>query len=378
MADVPDVVDFWKRGSFRRGGGGTPRPLFGQVHEDAAVETFALNQLGPCRHAVAIGSGGCTAFALLTHAPELLSIVDINPAQSWLIELKRAAFLRLGYAELLTCVASDVRPFYQRLRDALTDEAREFWDAQGRLLAHGINHAGIAERNLRRAMIGFRAFVHGSPAIRRMLSHTDLEKQRTHFDGQWNTWRWRSLFHLALNRLTLRIAYAPPFLEALPKRFPSEMQEQVNDVFLRFPTATNPYLWQTFLGVYPSCGDAGLPIYLRRSHFETIREGLARTELISADLLAWLTRQPDRSIDFCALSNILEVTDPTYRTRLFSQLRRTARPGAVVCLRSIFSLIPAPREEASELDAALTRKATEIDRSLGCRNISIYRHGDRK
>jgi S-adenosylmethionine-diacylglycerol 3-amino-3-carboxypropyl transferase len=373
ISAAADAVDFWKRGSFSGRDNRRPQPLFGQVHEDAAVESFALSQIEGCRHALTIGSGGCTAFSLLTQRPERLSVIDINPAQLWLIELKRAAFLGLSYEEMLKCLSRDAAPFYDRLRAALSDRARQFWDSHQPALALGLNQAGVAERNLRRAMILFRAFVHGTSATRRMLSQTDEDGQRKHFHKEWNSWRWRVLFRIALNRRALRLAYAPAFLKPLPKNFAEQMRDQVNDVFLRFPPATNPYLWQTFLAQYPPHGDAGLPVYLQRSHHQTICASIARIELINADLTVWLMTQPDCSIDFFALSNILEVSDATYKRRLFTEITRTAVPHAIVCLRSILPFPPSPVDERWSMDAELSLKAAEMDRSLGCRQIQIVR-----
>src|SRR5262249_40898630 len=148
-ADIPAIWAAGRLGKKRRG---PPEVVFAQVHEDAAVEVAALATRERPETGFCIGSGGCTAFSLLTGGLSELSVVDINPAQVYLLELKKAAFERLPYPDMLRCMTADARPDYPVLRPLLTWEATAFWDGRSHLLSLGLNQCGIAERTLNRMM----------------------------------------------------------------------------------------------------------------------------------------------------------------------------------------------------------------------------------
>ena len=67
-----------------------PELLFGMSWEDPESDRQAL-QIRPGDALITIGSGGCNTFSLLLENPGRIFAVDINPCQSHLLELKRAA-----------------------------------------------------------------------------------------------------------------------------------------------------------------------------------------------------------------------------------------------------------------------------------------------
>jgi S-adenosylmethionine-diacylglycerol 3-amino-3-carboxypropyl transferase len=370
-----EVTELWAAGRLGKRAAGPPEVVFGQVREDAAVEVAALALREPPETAFCIGSGGCTAFSLLIGAPEKLDVVDINPAQVYLLELKRAAFENLPYPDMLRCMTADARPAYPALRPCLTPEASAFWDQRGGLLVRGLNRCGIIDRKLRQAMRLFLPLLLGRARIEAMFSAPDLSTQRRFYQRHWDNWRWRAVFRWALSRPVLRLVYGQQFVEQVPADFPRLMKQRVDAAFLDTPLRENGYLWQAFLGRYPPC-DAGLPLYLQREHHDRVRTGMARVNLAHGDAAGWLAEQPPASIGFFALSNILEVTTPAYTERLVEAILQAAKPGAVVCTRSIF---PPGTDGLCRYQGRLTRdderseKLAQLDRSLFCRFIQVLR-----
>jgi S-adenosylmethionine-diacylglycerol 3-amino-3-carboxypropyl transferase len=354
---------------------GPPEVVFAQVREDAAVEVAALATRPRGETAFCIGSGGCTAFSLLTCGPSRLAVVDVNPAQVALIELKKAALARLGYPELLRCLNTDARPYYPDLRPFLTAEASAFWDRRQPLLALGLNQCGIVERKLRRVMRLFLPPLVGRRHIDALFQTSDLAAQRTLYRRHWDKWQWRCLFRLALSGPLLRLVYGKPFVEQVPAGFEKLIKQRVDAAFTETPIAGNGYLWQTFLGRYPS-GDQGLPVYLQSTHHVAVQAALPGILLARGDAAGWLAGQPPASIGFFALSNILEVTRRDYAARLAAAIVAAAKPGAVVCLRSIFP--PGPDDLLRRYprlvpDDALSAELARSDRSLFCKFIQVLR-----
>jgi S-adenosylmethionine:diacylglycerol 3-amino-3-carboxypropyl transferase len=208
-----------------------------------------------------------------------------------------------------------------------------------------------------------------------MFRQTDLAAQRAFYRTHWDDWRWRCAFRWALSRPVLRLLIGKPFVDHVPAEFPQMLKRQVDATFLEFPIQENGYLWQTFLGRYPP-GENGLPIYLQREHHAGVQAGMARVALACGDAAGWLATQTPASIGYFALSNILEVTTPEYTARLVAAILRAAKPGAVVCMRSIFP--PGPddlcryREQLTP-DVALSERLARSDRTFFCRFIQVLR-----
>src|SRR5260370_38139756 len=87
--------------------------LFGMSWEDPASDRRALT-IQPGETLVTVTSGACNTLTLLLEDPGKTYAVDINPSQSYLLELKRAAMLHLDCGELRAFL--DLVPPDQRLR----------------------------------------------------------------------------------------------------------------------------------------------------------------------------------------------------------------------------------------------------------------------
>ena len=108
--------------------------LFGMSWEDPASDRRAL-MIQPGETLITVTSGACNTLTLLLEDPGKIYAVDINPSQSYLLELKRAAVLHLDYDELrafLGLVPSDQRlQVFERLRGDLSEAALQYWTRQG-------------------------------------------------------------------------------------------------------------------------------------------------------------------------------------------------------------------------------------------------------
>src|ERR1700680_1755125 len=124
------------------------RLMFTQSWEDPACDLAALRpQRGDT--ILAITSGGDNVLGFLLTDPRQVIAVDLNPAQTYLLELKQAAFRRLAHGEMLVLLgvrAGDSLVSFGRLRNALRPAAPAFWDARRHWLAKGLLTQGGFER----------------------------------------------------------------------------------------------------------------------------------------------------------------------------------------------------------------------------------------
>jgi S-adenosylmethionine-diacylglycerol 3-amino-3-carboxypropyl transferase len=364
----------WAKGRLGKAGG-QPEIIFAQVREDAAIELEVLRSRPAGETAFCIASGGCTAMALLLARPTQVHAVDVNPAQIFLVELKKTALLHLPYAQTLRCLLQDARPFYERLRLHISQAAQTFWDARPHLLAQGLNNCGVIERRLRQLM-RLLPFMQSRRNVRWLFSCKNLREQRQVYRTQWNHWRWKLAFEMTLCKPVLKLVYGQEFLRAVPSHFGRRMKCRMDEAFLRYPIQDNGYLWQMFRGVYPK-SVAALPLYLQPENHKEVQHGLSRLQAEHDDAALWLEEQAPNSIGFFALSNILEITSPAYAKRLLEAIARAAKPDAKVCLRSIFpfgdAVIEGARVSGAKFEFLPADDLENKDRSFFCKNLRVLR-----
>src|SRR6478735_4863297 len=106
--------------------------VFTHNWEDPGSDQAAL-KIGSGDHVFAITSGACNVLGFLLYDPEIIYSVDINPAQSRILELKIAAVRTLNYEEFAAfsgLVPTDNRAaLYNKINPLLDKEAQAFWSA---------------------------------------------------------------------------------------------------------------------------------------------------------------------------------------------------------------------------------------------------------
>lgn len=375
MKPDKDTLELWSRGALG-GKGQKPRLLFASVFEDAAIERAAL-QLAPKAangqsRAFCIASGGDTALALLLDGARVRA-VDINPAQIALCELKVAALAALKADEFQSALQNDARALLPALRSQLSPASQGFWQDNEAILRRGLAFCGRAEGVFRLGAPALELLL-GREAVSGFFEAQTLEEARQVFQSRWGA-RWRLLFRVALHPTILRIIYARGFLHDLPTAFSYRIRRRIERALLKGLTADNPFAGVLFRGRY-SGSEAGWPLYARRENIAVLRDHLANWSLHPGDCAATLEQGPPASLDFFALSNVLDAASPAFGQKLLRAVARAASPGAIVCLRAISSPPLAALKATRELfdfDPALAAELRALDASLFCPIAAVLR-----
>jgi S-adenosylmethionine-diacylglycerol 3-amino-3-carboxypropyl transferase len=338
--------------------------MFTQTWEDPACDLAALRPR-PKETILAVTSGGDNVFGLLLSDPERIISVDINPAQTWLFELKRAAFRKLGHAEMLAFLGvtgtANSNRLYPRLRSDLSPNALAFWDGHRDFFDRGLLLQGKFERYFA-LLRWFLPFVLKRGALDHLFTLAPGE-QRDFYARCWNTMRWRALLHVGCSRWMLGNRLDPSwFTQAETDSFGGHFARTAEHAIAELPSRSNYFLAQILLGHYVD--GRAVPEYLRLANFETIRARLDRITPVTADIADAVEALAPRSVDCFALSNVFEYSPREVFRRTCTALARAARPGARFAHRNLL----APRRLADfaafRVDSDLGERLRAADRGF--------------
>ena len=327
---------------------------------------------------VAITSGGCNVLGFLLFDPEIIYSIDINSAQSLLLELKIAAIKSLEFEDFISFAGLNEHEnrmtLYEKMKPFLTKEALEFWNERKKIIAQGFLMNGKYERFIRLAG-KFITFLQGKKRVTGLFIEKSRENQEVYFDTVWNTKRFHYLFKILFNKrmLAKRGLVADYFhFDDGSKSFAESFYKRSRKAFRDIPIKGNYFLSLYLLGKYGN--DKEVPGYLKRENFEIIKSRVSKIKIITADAQSWLDAMPDESINCFALSNICELMSEKDTYRLFSAVSVTARKNS----RIIFRNLMIPREVPDELqntivkDEALSKEIQFNDRSFVYGKVAAY------
>ena len=101
-----------------------------------------------------------------------------------------------------------------------------------------------------------------------------------------------------------------------------------------FPLRDNYFAWQAFARRYPAPDEAALPRYLDPAHFEAIRANTDRVRVHHIDFASLLSTKAAASVDRYVLLDAQDWMTDDQLNALWSEITRTAAPGARVIFRT--------------------------------------------
>ena len=358
--------------------------VYPQIWEDPVVDMKALD-IRPGHEIIAIASGGCNVLSYLTADPAGVTAVDLNGAHIALGKLKICALQNLpdyqtffrffGRAD----ARANVGAYDQRLRAKLDPATRAYWD---RRRAFGRRRIGVFARNFyRHGLLGHflgaghaLARLHGlDPSV--MLQARTLAEQRTLYEE-----RLAPIFNKPLVRWMMKqpaslygLGIPPKQYRALaadsPKGIVEVLKQRLARLACDFDIADNYFAWQAFGRRYAPGESPSLPPYLQRENFELIRARAARVRYVQRSFADILRDSPLSSFDRYALLDAQDWMGEAEVAALWSEITRTARPGARVIFRTAAEERLLPGRVPDEIlrrwryEEALSRELGRQDRS---------------
>jgi S-adenosylmethionine-diacylglycerol 3-amino-3-carboxypropyl transferase len=372
--------------------------VYPQIWEDPLVDMEAL-RIRPDDHIVAIASGGCNVLSYLAADPARITAVDLNGAHIALNRLKLCALKNLpdyeaffrffGHADS----RANVLAYQTLLRPRLDSDSRAYWDGRGFGVRRRIH--GFADNFYRHGLLG--RFIGLGHLLARLygvdlgaiLKARTLEEQRAVFDQQLAPLVDRPFVRwLARQPATLYGLGIPPSqYRALsgdsPDGIAAVLKQRVERLACGFPIAENYFAWQAFGRRYAPDANASLPPYLQRGNFDALRMRADRVRPHHGSMTAFLAESAAESLDCYVLLDAQDWMSDADLTALWTQILRTARPGARVIFRTaaderlLPGRVPPDILDAFVYDADRRQALGRKDRSSIYGGFHLYTLADR-
>jgi S-adenosylmethionine-diacylglycerol 3-amino-3-carboxypropyl transferase len=281
------------------------RILYSNCWEDADLLLEALDP-GEDDVILSVGSAGDNSFSLLACQPKSVIIYDISRPQLHLINLKKTAFAVLDYDQLVGFLGyqemEDRTSIYRDLlAPQLSKNDRTFWEGQQSQIKKGLIFSGRFERYFQL----YRKFIQPCLTSRKELEQffegPPSEQQLIHYKKKLDSIAFRILLKSFLSKPVMSLFGRTP-------DFFREVNENVSGFLLdRFSNfVLDPMSFKNLYAGFMASGnfDIGLPHYIRKDNFETIRKNLNRMEIRFGPLSEGLNLQ--EGVTLVNASNIFE------------------------------------------------------------------------
>jgi S-adenosylmethionine-diacylglycerol 3-amino-3-carboxypropyl transferase len=362
--------------------------VYAQIWEDPVIDMEAL-EIGPDHHVVTIASGGCNVFSYLTANPKAVTAVDLNPAHIALNNLKKAAAQHLpdhasfhrffGHADS----AENIEAYKRVLRPHLDAKTRTYWesrDLSGRRRISGFR-TGLYKRGLLGNLIGFvhllAKFYRIDP--KEILAAKDMADQRRIFDERLAPIFDKKLLRWLVDQPAALFGFGiPPAQYDLLKiddnrGITGALKVRLEKLACDFDINDNFYAWQAFGRAYGKHEGAPLPPYLQAANHADVRDRAGRVEIRHANMCDYLESMPAQSLDRYLFLDAQDWMTDDQLTRLWSEVTRTAKPGARVLYRTAAAPDVVPGHIPDDLMAQWIRAPQDRLDDLNARDrSSVY------
>lgn len=359
--------------------------VYAQIWEDPVADMDAMS-LAPGADMICIASGGCNVMSYLTANPASITAVDLSPAHIALLRLRQAAAQHLTQAEFHDLFARADRPgnaaLVDRLLPRLDPDARAYWASpwRRRYFTRGFYRRGVLGRFIGAVHVVARL---ARVDFRPLLAAPDMAAQRRFYDTTIDPLFDKKLVQfLARRRASLFGLGIPP---AQYDKLANDgavidvLRQRVRRLVCDFPVRENYFLWQAFNRGYQDAPGASLPPYLAPGNFGQIAERAGRIRAENRALTDHLATRGDGTLDAYTLLDAQDWMNDAQLTALWTQITRTARPGARVLFRTggtddiLPGRVPAHVLERWHYDISASARAFARDRSAIYGGVHLYR-----
>ena len=361
------------------------RLVYPQIWEDPVVDLKAL-KLQPTDHLITIASGGCNALSYLTASPKKITAVDLNHAHVALVNLKMEGIRRLEYKEFYKFFGeaksiNNPRLYREVLAQHLNPATRDYWEGgmkgfeRIRMFEKGFYKYGLLGK-----LIGF---IHISAKLYRVKLDELLKQPTVEAQAQWFDENVAKIFDsrlvkkimgspLALYNLGIPPSQHASLCEDRPETMAQVLKERARKLATIDNINNNYFAWQAYGRSYDHHNPTNKPLYLQEQHFELVRNNINRLSIEQNNVLDALKRMPANSVDAVVLLDAQDWMTPEEICTLWTEITRTANPGARIIFRTAGTSSPIEGALTADLNRLWKRNHATSDQLIHEDRSAIY------
>lgn len=336
--------------------------LYSTCDEDSYSELRALDIASNDRVLSVTGSG-CRTLSLLACNPKHLISVDYSPGQSYLLELKLAAIRSLSYEMLLQFFGvedcSNRWNIFCSFEEKISTQASAYFRDNRWAIEQGILFAGRHELFYVRFVAPFMRLLYGKQ-LEQIAKASTLEEQQEIYSKQISGFLWNLLIRVGFSPWSIQtILNDPQYVVEMNVDVGDYLIERLNHTFTHHLVRDNHWTSFMFYGKY--LGRRCLPHFLLEENYHAIRKATTRFDIVTANLIEYIKKMPEQSVDKYSLSDVTSCIDrPTFET-LMHEVVRTSENQGKLCYRNFLNKQSIPSDlgnilqRDSELSASLDR-----------------------
>jgi S-adenosylmethionine-diacylglycerol 3-amino-3-carboxypropyl transferase len=341
---------------------------YSRVWEDHALLEHGLD-ITPKDEILMIASAGCNVLNLLLRDPRRIVAIDLNPAQTALLELRIAGIRGLdhaGFLELLGLTRGRPLVRYNTVRPLLTPEARRYWDDNTWMLAHGVERAGRLDRFIAEFHSQHVTRLHSPELIDRLFATRDLAARTRLVDDELLTPAFTKAFlaHFTRDALAERGRHPAQFRYVEEVDVAAWFLARLRWACTALPVRGNFYLERFLRG--EQAEPAWRAPYLRPESFAPLQALVSRVEIVTGDIESYLTTEPG-TITKAALSDVFEYMSTEESEGVFAALAEAMPNGGRLAYWNLF----VPRESPESLRDRI-RPLPRLSRALWRRDRAWF------
>lgn len=372
------------------------RLVYPQIWEDPEVDIQAL-QLNKDSHIFTISSGGCNAMNYLTEAPASITVVDLNEAHIALIKLKKQAIKQLDQEAFFDFfgranLPKNIDTYRAQIEKHLDENTIEYWNEQERWFAQpriGYFSDGFYRHGLLGRFIGLIHWVSKRLGydISQIMQARTMEEQQALFDKHVGPVFDTRLLKFLSNRSVVMysLGIPPAQFDEMDKEskdmkigMHSLLKERARRLACDFPLEENYFAWQAFNREYDIDRRKAVPRYLKREHFDTLKENIDKVDIHHKSMTERLKEMDANSLTSYLFLDAQDWMDEQQMTELWQEVNRTSKPGARVVFRTAGEVSPLEEKLPQSIisqwktDTEANKNWTAQDRSGIYGGVHVY------
>ncbi len=307
----------------------------------------------------------------------MLDVLDVNPVQDHLFELKMIAMKNISPKHALQFLgyrkSKNRDLFFHVFKNLLSPAAKAFWEANYHLVRKGVVHTGKFEKYLGYFRDIVLPLVHSKKMVEKLLEPKPPGNQTKFYKEKWDTWRWKIMYHLFFNEFTMKRKGRGKgmFDQNTRKGVAGHYLDKTRAAFTKPNLYENYYMQYILRSKYPD----EIPDYLSPDCLKGIKNATSTVNIHSDTLVNFLKTKPDGFYTVFNLSDVFEPMTEKESDGTFHEILRVSRDSARVLFWNnlVKRDVPKSLEKHFEAQVTLEDKLKEQDRVFFYDSFKIYK-----